>query len=43
MDALAELADEVLKSRSETVAKLVPDMTRYSSILKVGSSAGGTS
>ena len=41
VDALAELADEVLKSRSETVAKLVPDMTRYSSILKVGSSAGG--
>ncbi len=41
VDALAELADEVLKSRTEAVAKLVPDMKRYSSILKVGSSAGG--
>ena len=41
VDALAELADEVLKSRTEAAAKLVPDMKRYSSILKVGSSAGG--
>ena len=41
VDALAELADEVLKSRAEAAAKLVPDMKRYSSILKVGSSAGG--
>ena len=41
VDALAELANEVLKSRKDAVAKLVPDMKRYSSILKVGSSAGG--
>ena len=41
VDALAELADEVLKSRTEAVAKLVPDMKRYSAILKVCSSAGG--
>ena len=41
VDALAELANEILKSRTAAVAKLVPDMKRYSSILKVGSSAGG--
>ncbi len=41
VDALAELADEILRQRSEAVAELVPDMKRYSSILKVGSSAGG--
>ncbi len=41
VDALAELADEVLKSRKGAIAKLEPDMKRYSSILKVGSSAGG--
>ena len=41
VDALAELADEVLKTRTEAVVRLVPDMKRYSSILKVGSSAGG--
>ena len=41
VDALAELANEILKQRSEAVAELVPDMKRYSSILKVGSSAGG--
>ncbi len=41
VDALAELANEVLKSRKDAVSKLVPDMNRYSSILKVGSSAGG--
>ena len=41
VDALAELANEVLKCRKSAVAKLVPDMKRYSSILKVGSSAGG--
>ena len=41
VDALAELANEILKSRKEAVARLVPDMKRYSSILKVGSSAGG--
>ena len=41
VDALAELANEILKSRKEAVARLVPDMKHYSSILKVGSSAGG--
>jgi serine/threonine-protein kinase HipA len=41
VDALAELANEILQSRKRASAKLVPDMTRYSSILKVGSSAGG--
>ena len=41
VDALAELANEILRQRSEAVAELVPDMKRYSSILKVGSSAGG--
>jgi serine/threonine-protein kinase HipA len=41
VDALAELANEILKQRSEAVTELVPDMKRYSSILKVGSSAGG--
>ena len=41
VEALAELADEILKSRKQASAKLVPDMAHYSSILKVGSSAGG--
>ena len=41
VDALAELADEILKSRKQASARLVPDMAHYSSILKVGSSAGG--
>ena len=41
VDALAELANEILRQRTEAVAELVPDMKRYSSILKVGSSAGG--
>lgn len=41
VEALAELANDVLKVRLGAVAKLVPDMKRYSSILKVGSSAGG--
>ena len=41
VEALAELAGEVLKDRRSVVAELVPDMKRYSSILKVGSSAGG--
>ena len=41
VDALAELANEVLNSRTELAARLVPDMKRYSAILKVGSSAGG--
>ena len=41
VEALAELADEILKSRKQASARLVPDMAHYSSILKVGSSAGG--
>ena len=41
VEALAELANEVLNVRKNAVAHLVPDMKRYSSILKVGSSAGG--
>ena len=41
VDALAELANEVLNVRKNAVAHLEPDMKRYSSILKVGSSAGG--
>ena len=41
VDELAELANEILQSRTEAVAQFVPDMKRYSSILKVGSSAGG--
>ena len=41
VDALAELADEVLRNRREAIARLDPDMARYSSILKVGASAGG--
>ena len=41
VEALARLADDVLKLRKSARAELVPDLTRYSSILKVGSSAGG--
>ena len=41
VEALAQLAADVLKARRETHAELVPDMKKYSSILKVGSSAGG--
>ena len=41
VESLARLADDVLKARREARAKLVPDMTKYASILKVGSSAGG--
>jgi len=41
VDELAALADEVLKSREEARAELTPGMNRYSSILRVGSSAGG--
>ena len=41
VDSLAELANEILRQRSEATAELVPDIKRYSSILKVGSSAGG--
>ena len=41
VDALAELASEILKNRRQASAELTPGTTRYSSILKVGSSAGG--
>ena len=41
VDALSELADRVLKMREDAKASLVPEMNEYSSILKVGSSAGG--
>ena len=41
VDSLAELANEILRQRSEAAAELVPGMNKYSSILKVGSSAGG--
>ena len=41
VDALARLANEVLKSRREVRAELTPDIRRFAPILKVGSSAGG--
>lgn len=41
VEALAKLADDVLRARREASAELVPDMTRFASILRVGSSAGG--
>ena len=41
VEALSELADRVLKMREDAKASLVPEMNEYSSILKVGSSAGG--
>ena len=41
VDALAQLADDVLAMRREARAELVPDMRKYASILRVGSSAGG--
>ena len=41
VEALARLADDVLRVRREARTELVPDMKKYSSILKVGSSAGG--
>ena len=41
VEALSELADKVLKIREDAKAALVPGMNEYSSILKVGSSAGG--
>ena len=41
VEALSELADKVLKMREDAKASLVPGMNEYSSILKVGSSAGG--
>ena len=41
VDALAQLADDVLAMRREARAELVPDLRKYASILRVGSSAGG--
>lgn len=41
VDQLAKLADDVLRSRREAKAELVPEMKRYAPILRVGSSAGG--
>ena len=41
VDALARLADDVLAMRREARAELVPDMRKYASILRVGSSVGG--
>lgn len=41
VDELSRLADDVLKSREAARAELKEGMNRYSSILKVGSSAGG--
>lgn len=41
VDQLAKLADDVLRSRREARAQLVPEMKRYAPILRVGSSAGG--
>jgi len=38
---LAQLADDVLRSRREARAELVPEVKRYAPILRVGSSAGG--
>ena len=41
VEALSELADRALKMREDAKSSLVPGMNEYSSILKVGSSAGG--
>lgn len=41
VEALSELADRVLRMREEAQATLVPGMNAYSSIFRVGSSAGG--
>lgn len=41
VDALAQLADDVLAMRREARTELVPDLRKYASILRVGSSAGG--
>ena len=41
VEVLSELADRVLRMREEAQATLVPGMNAYSSILRVGSSAGG--
>lgn len=41
VENLSQLANKVLKMREESKSTLAPGMNRYSSILKVGSSAGG--
>lgn len=41
VEQLARLADDILRARKDACAKLVPDLKKYSSILRVGSSAGG--
>ena len=41
VEALARLADDVLRLRQDASAELVPDMKKFASILRVGSSAGG--
>lgn len=41
VESLAALANDVLKARTDARAELHPDTTKYASILKVGSSAGG--
>lgn len=41
VDALAQLADDVLRQRRVASAELVPDMERFAPILRVGASAGG--
>ena len=41
VDELAALADSVLKMREDSSARLIPGMTDYAPILRVGSSAGG--
>ena len=41
VEALARLADDVLRLRRDASAELVPDMKKFASILRVGSSAGG--
>ena len=41
VEALSELADRVLRMREDSKAALIPGMNEYSSILRVGSSAGG--
>ena len=41
VEALSELADRVLRTREDARATLVHGMNEYSSILRVGSSAGG--
>ena len=41
VEALAALANDVLKARTDARAELHPDTTKYTTFLKVGSSAGG--